>query len=374
MARRGENIRKRTDGRLEGRYTVKMPDGQHKSRSVYAATYGEARDKLIQAKSEAQNGIQIRNGEPAKMEITVGQTAENWLEQVLTTRKYATYVKYRSVYTNYLQSKIADKSWQELNMKKPDQLLFDGENTVSDNTKITVYSVFGQLVKYAAEKYYLPVAPLEKPCIKRKKTEIDVFNFDEQAKLIKFLWIEMDIFKLGILLCLHTGLRLGELCALKWSDFDFKRKILHVNRTVQRITLIGGEHKTGLYECEPKSSSSRREIPLPDILAEKLTAYQKNQPYIFYGDKPMEPRTYQKKLKSYLETCEIPNRNFHVLRHTFATNCVANGMDVKCLSEIMGHSEVQITLNRYVHPSLETKRQHLNELGSIYGQYIGHAV
>lgn len=87
----------------------------------------------------------------------------------------------------------------------------------------------------------------------------------------------------------------------------------------------------------------------------------------------MEPRTYQKKLKTYLKACGIPDKNFHALRHTFATNCIGNGMDVKCLSELMGHSEVQITLNRYVHPSMETKRQHLNALGAIYGQRMGQA-
>ena len=129
-----------------------------------------------------------------------------------------------------------------------------------------------------------------------------------------------------------------------------------------------------LYECEPKSSCSKREIPLPDAIVEKLSDYYKDSaPYVFGKHKPMEPRTYQKKLKTYLKACGIPDKNFHALRHTFATNCIGNGMDVKCLSELMGHSEVQITLNRYVHPSMETKRQHLNALGTIYGQRIGQA-
>lgn len=89
------------------------------------------------------------------------------------------------------------------------------------------------------------------------------------------------------------------------------------------------------------------------------------------GSRPMEPRTYQNKFQRYLQDAGISRKNFHILRHTFATNCINNGADVKSLSEILGHSDVKITLNRYVHPTIETKRRHMNSLSAIYGQYVG---
>ena len=377
MARRGENIRKRKDGRWEGRYSIKVPNGKNKSKSIYAATYSEAKKKLAEAKQKA---IKESSENSRKKEITQGsnliiaQMAEEWLAHVLETKKYSTYIKYRSIYRKYIHGKIGTLMITELNNQRVDEILFSADDkNISANTKNTVYSVLGQIIKYTIEKYHLQTIAFEKPSFKRKKKEIEIFNSSEQIKLLQFLCDDTDVFKMGILLCLHTGLRLGELCALRWSDIDFKGKVLHVNRTVQRIAVDGMESKTVLYECEPKSDCSKREIPLPDAIAKQLTTYLKPCTYVFYKEKPMEPRTYQKKLEAYLKDCDIQKKNFHALRHTFATNCISNGMDVKCLSEIMGHSDVQITLNRYVHPSLETKRQHLNALEAIYGQHMGLA-
>ena len=182
----------------------------------------------------------------------------------------------------------------------------------------------------------------------------------------------MDISKAGIFLCLSTGLRLGEICSLKWVDIDQERRLLHVNRTVQRIKSKEGPAKTVLLETAPKSVFSNREIPMPDTLLALLMPFKKaGQEYILCTNKPMEPRTYQNHFKRYLGETKIPNYNFHTLRHTFATNCIDSGMDIKSLSEILGHSNVQITLDRYVHPSMDTKRKYINALSVDYGQLCG---
>ena len=134
----------------------------------------------------------------------------------------------------------------------------------------------------------------------------------------------------------------------------------------------GYETKTILLEGAPKSNFSRREIPMSDEVAKLLLFYHRgDDEYVIQGKKPMEPRTYQNKFQKYLQSAGIKRKNFHTLRHTFATNCINNGVDVKSLSEILGHSDVKITLNRYVHPTAEVKRGHMNSLSVIYGQLMG---
>ena len=126
-------------------------------------------------------------------------------------------------------------------------------------------------------------------------------------------------------------------------------------------------------EMAPKSGHSRREIPLSAAVLELLIRFRSDKEYVFGGDKPMEPRTMQYHFKKILKEAGGTDMNFHILRHTFSTNCVEDGMDVKSLSELLGHSNVQITLNRYVHPSMEVKRRYMDSLSAFYGQIHGHA-
>ena len=171
---------------------------------------------------------------------------------------------------------------------------------------------------------------------------------------------------------MYTGLRLGELCALKWNDIDVKNLTISVNRTVQRIVSENKSQKSILIETPPKSDSSKRIIPVSSEIMELLLKLYSNHPYVFGKEKPLEPRTMQYRFKKILEKAGIENRNFHTLRHTFATNCIENNMDVKTLSEILGHSNVKITLNCYVHPTMDSKREQIEKLSGFYGQICGH--
>lgn len=198
-----------------------------------------------------------------------------------------------------------------------------------------------------------------------------VLTRKEQMKLLSVLKQDIDPFKTAIALSLYTGLRLGEICALKWTDIDAENRLVTVNRTVQRLKLDGHRSKTILLETDPKSEYSKREIPLSNTVFALLTQFSGKKEYIFGGGKPMDPRTMQNHFKRLLQSAGLPDRNFHILRHTFATNCIEGGTDVKSLSEILGHSDVQITLNRYVHPSMDTKRKYMDVLSLFYGQIYG---
>ncbi len=375
MARKGENIRKRKDGRWEGRYAVLTKDGR-RYHSVYASTYAEIRVKLASARDAAKSGQQLlvlAKTSAARAGNSFEASALEWLQYIRGNRKYSTYIKYRELYNKYL-TELDYVQMEELtnNIIRFKLTLLNARE--SDILKDSVYRVLNQIIKYGNKTHGYEVEEFvwNRKAIRKKNTEI--FNHTEQRKLLGILYKETDAFKKGILLCLSTGLRLGEICSLKWSDIDFNMKILHVNSTIQRIYMNGFDTKTALFESVPKSENSLREIPLSDGMVELLQSIPCCGDYVVKGTRPVEPRTYENKLKAYLDQAKIAPRNFHALRHTFATNCIESGMDVKSLSEILGHADVRITLNRYVHPTIETKRNHMNRLSSIYGQIYGQSI
>lgn len=374
MSRRGDNIRKRKDGRWEGRYyAFDVVSGKRKCRSVYANTYRDVKHKLTMAKNNA-HPIQSEQKESDKCpNTTLDSVAVEWLQEIYKKRKYSTYIKYSEVYATHIQPMLGCLSLANLTQDNINQLLAT-DRIISGSLSASISCVLNQLMKYCAKEYGIFPYKLKPETERKKRTEVETLTISEQSRLINYLHKDMDISKAGILLCMATGIRLGEVCALKWEDIDFENNMLHINRTVQRISVKGCDRKTMLMEGEPKSSFSKRKIPLSDYIVSILEFYRKDEGYLLQKAKPMEPRTYQNRYAKYLREAQISKTNFHILRHTFATNCIHNGMDVKCLSEIMGHSDVSITLNRYVHPTLDMKRQYMNSLGITYSNFLGQNV
>ena len=301
--------------------------------------------------------------------IMLSNVAQDWLSDVKEKRKPSTYVKYQMIYRNYIEKIFHGISLCDLT----DALIKESfPDTISESVHKSIYCVLRQILKFISKKYSINVLNLKKPDFNARNKPIRVLAKSEQKNLFAALRHETDIFKMAVLLCLFTGLRLGELCALKWADIDFENQLLVVNRTVQRLYSEGHRTKTILVETAPKSEFSRREIPLTAVATELLTSFYNNKEYVFGGDKPMEPRTLQYRFKKILREAGVSDKNFHILRHTFSTNCIEGGTDVKSLSEMLGHSDVQITLNRYVHPTMDTKRQYMDSLSKFYGQIYGH--
>ena len=239
----------------------------------------------------------------------------------------------------------------------------------------SIYGVLNGILRYAACQYHMALPGAKRPSVKASRKEVGTFTKSEQAKLLSVLCSDTDRFRLGVLLCLFTGLRLGELCALKWSDIDFANKTITVRRTVQKLYVETAAKKTALVETAPKSRNSKRKLPLQDIIVTLLNDFRNAKKYVFGGDKPLDPKTMQNHYKKILKEAGIAYKNFHTLRHTYATNCIEGGTDVKSLSEMLGHSNVKITLNYYVHPSMDTKRMYADSLCAFYirlhGQILG---
>jgi integrase len=220
------------------------------------------------------------------------------------------------------------------------------------------------ILKYTEEKYNFKfvLEPVAMP--KQNKKELKILTLREQKKLEKYCMNHYDQKYLGIVLSLYTGLRIGELCALTWGNIDLKNRTITVNKTLQRIYIQ--KCRTRILIDSPKSNHSIRKIPINDkvyAFLKEVRRANKSTDFFLTGDsRYIEPRSYQYSFSRVLQILHIKDYNFHILRHTFATNCIKVGMDAKSLSEILGHATVNITLNKYVHSSDKIKKKFLQKL------------
>ena len=195
------------------------------------------------------------------------------------------------------------------------------------------------------------------------KKSIITINTRELYFLEKYIIQNINSRNIGIMICLYTGIRLGEICALKWEDIDLVEQKIMISKSVQRINENG---KSFTQIGVPKTSYSVREIPINNVLYKTLLIIKNTNGYVLTGtEKYLDPRTYQYYFKKLLKELNMKDYHFHVLRHTFATRCVQSNVDIKSLSEILGHSSVNTTLNVYVHSSFSMKKTQLDKLKSV---------
>ncbi len=353
MARRGENIYKRKDGRWEGRYKCGFDsNGKTRYHSVYARTYNEVKEKLSEIKTEPI--LVVTAGK-----LTIKELFSEWLSAVQLRVKESTYANYRMKVEKHILPVFDGLDYSALSAQLVHEFIRKKlECGLSPKYVSDIVVVLKSMAKYVSIQhgYYNPLTNITLP--KSHKKDLNLFSETEQKKFQKYISSNISFTKIGIMLSYYTGLRIGEVCGLKWSDIDFKNHTLTIRRTVQRIMKKNGSKSTELIISAPKSKTSERTIPIPDFLYSLLAKYKAdNNAYILSGTtKITEPRTMQYRFKSMLKKAGLPSVNYHCLRRMFATNCVKLGFDVKTLSEILGHSNVEITLNRYVHSSMERKK------------------
>ena len=272
--------------------------------------------------------------------------ADQWLaDKKKEVKESSFYQYYRIVH------RIIKPRWEALYIDEIDErtLTGFGEDLFAKYKVKTARSIIvtvNQILEYSYKRGYIPYR--QKVSSKAKNGKIShpqVFTNSEQVILTAYLLDKCDLKKLGVLICLYSGLRLGEICGLRWSDVDLRNGILKVQRTIQRIS--DGTGNTYFSIGPPKSEHSEREVPIPSflqvLLSKECTA---NDYYVTTGlPEFTQPRTYQNNLKRYFRECELPNYHFHSLRHTFASRAIELGFDPKTLSEILGHANVKITVN-----------------------------
>lgn len=382
MPRRGENIRKRKDGRWEGRYIKGYDSKNQKAKyaSVYGKTYAETKQKLNEAKYKSSMGVAYVD---VKNKL-FGEIISNWFNAQKINLKPSSIIKYESLIENHIFPELGHRKLRELNSDlfyaflESQRMNGNKKNggMLSASSLQTMLYILNASIKYAASKNMVAYFSIRLTGSGKETVPVQILEQHEEDALDKFLSTHISRRNLGIMLSLYCGLRIGEVCALQWTDIDTKNAVLYVRRTVQRITDSSGKSKTKIHVGSPKSKSSVRAIPIPSFLVPIIFMLEQEDPpdaYVLTGsiDRPLEPRTFQYYFAQILNISGIEKLNYHTLRHTFATNCIALGFDIKSLSEILGHSNVSITLNKYVHPSMQQKRLQMEYWNNIKGQIYG---
>lgn len=366
MSRRGDNIHKRKDGRWEGRYKAGTNEnGKAIYRSIYSKSYAECRAKLERCKNK-QITVQTKQSI-----VKFKDVLEFWINNNRIRIKGSTLLKYEYLINTHIVPALGHYKIFDLNSTIINEFLDKKLNcgskkdgySLSPSYVRTMAIIIDSAMNYAVrEELCLPLkSPINKPLL--QKRELSVLTIDEQKKIEQILEKDKSKVALGTMIAFHTGLRIGEVCALHWDDIDLNNDIIYVNHTVSREISDDNEHKTQLVLSSPKTNTSKRIIPISSSLKPILeNAFSRNSFVVSNSDTFVDTRTFDYQFKKLFKTYKISCIGFHTIRHTFATRCLQAGMDVKILSEILGHSSATTTLNTYVHPSLEVKRSQLEKV------------
>lgn len=369
MSRRGENIFKRKDGRWEARYIHHYEAGKARYRYLYGATYTE-----VKAKRQAELALPEHERIPiVKQCTTFGVLANLWLTDVRVTIKESTYTRYHRIVVKYLFPLLENQLLARLDHRYlngiTEKLLTEGgisRTPLSPKTVSDILCVLKAILKYGKENQY-PCPNLTGIKYPQKAPKnIRIFTDENRQQMESLLLNSEDPMSLGILFTLFTGVRIGELCGLRWADVDLEQATVTIRRTIERIADLdpATPNKTKIIISEPKTDSSMRIIPLPIFLMEYLLRRKQDEEcYLLTGTpKPTEPHQYYVRYQKFLKQIHMEGHTFHALRHTFATRCVELGFDTKSLAEIMGHSNISTTLSIYVHPTLQQKKLQMERL------------
>lgn len=297
----------------------------------------------------------------------ISQIADLWKEEKRQFVKKSTFAAYSLIVETHLQpafgnlTAVTEKDVQDFVLQKLNGGL--SQKTIKD-----MLIVLRMILKFGAKKNYCVYAPIDVIFpTDRERQELEVLSIANQKKIMRFVEENFTFRNLGIFICLSTGIRIGEICALTWDDIDTDNGVIHIRKTIQRIYVKeNGIKKTELLIDTPKTATSMRDIPMIKDLYEILKPLKKvvNNDYFVLTNEatPTEPRTYRNYYKKLLDKLGIPPIKFHGLRHSFATRCIERKCDYKTVSVILGHSNISTTLNLYVHPNYEQKKKCIDKM------------
>ena len=372
MARHGENIYLRKDGRWEGRYVKgRKPDGKSIYGSVYARKYCECKEKLGFAKALYINHSRVVKADSKE---TLSKFMTYWLYNIVRQNvKDSTFGNYIAILDKWIIPFLGNMRLGRINKENVQHFVNTlCQSGLSTGTVRNIYRVLYGAMQKAREYNYLYINPCEGVRLpKAEKKEARLLNLKEQKTLEQAAMESENGF--AVLLAMYTGLRIGELCALKWNDVDLKNGTIRISETIQRIRVFSpdADRKTKVSTGSAKSQHSSRLIPLPDCILRMFKEHQKTSDgsYVFsYKNHPLEPRILQYRFKVLLKNAGLRDLNFHALRHTFATRCLEMCFDVKTLSEILGHASAKMTLDKYGHSQMAHKRAAMKHLDRLFAR------
>lgn len=301
-------------------------------------------------------------------ELKFQTVSTEWLNLKKMYVKYSTYTKYENIINLHLIPFFEQYSMYDIN----DQhiLSFFSQDKKLSNSMIKIMRfTLKSILELSEEKYHTNHINFSFFKLPKNNNKCHVLASYEKECLEKYCFLHKESISVCILLGLYAGLRIGEICALQWEDINLETGFIEIKKTVQRLkNKENNKSKTSLVISDPKTNTSQRIVPIPFFIKEYLYLFYKeknitnNKNYVIsLSTKVIDPRTVQYKFKRICQKYDI-NINFHSLRHTYATNCIMSGVDVKSLSEILGHSNISTTLNLYVHSSFEFKMNQVNKI------------
>lgn len=369
MPKTAKYIYKRKDGRWEARYPVgKNANGSTKYMSIYGRTYNEVKSLLYQSITFDCNNY-------SRKKLLFSTLIDSWMQMNSVKQKPSTKLKYEYLIENHIKPYLGGYDIKEIDELLINQFLkeklstgrLDHKGDLSNAYVKSMLLIIESALNYGVEQELCKKlkSPINRPS--PEKTEINILTEADQLKLENALKTDHSLEKIGILISLNMGLRIGEICALRWKDIDLVNNILHVRHTITRVknTNPNISAKTILIMDTPKTKTSIRDIPITSKMYNILSIARFSATSDFVvsvSPSFVSPRTFEYRFHKKLKECNMSQINYHALRHTFATRCIEKGVDIKTLSEILGHSSVSITLNTYVHSSMTLKRQQLEKL------------
>lgn len=371
---RGINIYKRKDGRWEGRYPKRRkPDGSIFYGYVYGYKYKKVKEKLIELK--ANNSLKEASH---NCNVVYSGTFKcwslNWLNNLQNgSLKSSTKANYLNKIEVHLIPEFGSLPLEDISFERVDRWVKSIKETLKISSVNLIFGILKRCLEAAVSYGYLFENPCQKvklPAINRAKMR--ALTRKEQVLLVTKCSNDSKFFP--ILFALETGLRIGEICGLKWVDISFKEKYIKVNRTRQRIALDSIKSKTLIIEDSPKTFASMRNIPLTNRALEILEKVNNEEicEYVFtFKGKPLEPRTLSRRFDKIVGQLNLKDVTFHSLRHTFATRCIELGANIPAISKLLGHSSIKLTLDTYTTPFYEEQIRAIDSLND-YTEKISH--
>lgn len=298
---------------------------------------------------------------------TISEIVEAWKTDKKQYVKKSSFSAYVLLIENHLLPAFGNK--HSIEESEVQTFVFQKlEQGLSPKTIKDILIVLKMILKFGAKNKWMEYQPydIQFPT-EREKHHVEVLSRTHQKKVMQYIQEHFTFRNLGVYVCLNSGMRIGEICALTWEDIDTENGIIKVRRTIQRIyTIEEGVRKTELILDTPKTKNSIREIPMSKDLLRMLKPFKKivnNSFFVLTNEaKPTEPRTYRTYYKNLMKELGIPELKFHGLRHSFATRCIESKCDYKTVSVLLGHSNISTTLNLYVHPNMEQKKKAINQM------------